>query len=101
MSRKTGVVQDKRYLEHGAGFDHPESPARLAVIYDMLAQPDMSDKFIQIPARPATVEELALVHQRSYIDLVAATAGKSFTSPAILSLPPRSGRGYGSLLPGS
>ncbi|MCX5830477.1 MAG: histone deacetylase [Deltaproteobacteria bacterium] len=79
MSRKTGIVQDTRYLSHVVGFDHPESPERLAAIYEMLALPDMADKFIQIPARPATIDELAMVHRRSYIDLVADTAGKSFT----------------------
>ncbi len=80
MSRKTGIVQDTRYLSHVVGFDHPESPERLVAIYEMLALPDMADKFIQIPARPATIDELAMVHRRSYIDLVADTAGKSFTS---------------------
>jgi acetoin utilization deacetylase AcuC-like enzyme len=80
MARKTGIVQDQRYLEHSAGFGHPESPERLASIYEMLALPEMAGKFIPIPARPATIDELALVHRRSYIDLVAETAGKSFTS---------------------
>jgi acetoin utilization deacetylase AcuC-like enzyme len=80
MSRKTGIVQDTRYLSHVVGFGHPESPERLVAIYEMLALPDMADKFIQIPARPATIDELAMVHRRSYIDLVADTAGRSFTS---------------------
>ena len=79
MSRKTGIVQDQRYVAHVAGFDHPESPERLTAIYAMLALPDMADKFIRIPARAATVDELAMVHSRSYIDLVADTAGRSFT----------------------
>ncbi|MDP2267986.1 MAG: histone deacetylase, partial [Deltaproteobacteria bacterium] len=67
-------------MDHGAGGDHPESPERLAVIYEMLALPEMAEKFVQIPARPATIDELAMVHRRSYIDLVAATAGKSYVS---------------------
>jgi acetoin utilization deacetylase AcuC-like enzyme len=79
MSRRTGIVQDTRYMDHGAGFDHPESPARLAAIYEMLARPEMAEKFIRIPVRPAAIDELALVHRRPYIDLVADTAGKSFT----------------------
>jgi acetoin utilization deacetylase AcuC-like enzyme len=79
MSRKTGIVQDTRYLEHSAGFDHPESPERLAAIYEMLELPDMADRFIRIPVRTATIDELAMVHRRSYIDLVAETAGQSFT----------------------
>ena len=39
MSRKTGIVKDTRYLQHSAGFAHPESPERLAAIYEMLDNP--------------------------------------------------------------
>ena len=75
MSRKTGIVTDSRYLGHGAGFPHPESPERLAAIYRMLEQPDMAGKFVPIPPRPATYQELALIHHPSYIDSVAGTSG--------------------------
>lgn len=80
MSRKTGIVQDKRYMEHGAGYAHPESPARLAAIYEMLAEPDMIGMFTPIPARAATNDEIAMIHRRSYIDEVAATAGHAYVS---------------------
>ena len=80
MTRKTGIVTDRRYMEHGAGHAHPESPERLAVIYEMLGQPDMTDKFTPIPTRAATVDELALIHRRAYIESVAGTAGRTFTS---------------------
>lgn len=63
MSRKTGIVTDARYMEHGAGFYHPESPERLAAIYHILDQPDMAGKFVSIPPRPATHEELAFIHR--------------------------------------
>ncbi len=79
MTRKTGIVKDRRYMDHSAGYDHPESPERLAAIYGMLEQPLLADKFILIPPRLATLDELALVHSRAYIEAVAATAGKSFT----------------------
>ena len=79
MPRKTGVVRDIRYMDHGAGFGHPESPERLESIYRMLALPEMTGKFIQIPSRPATFEELALIHRASYINQVAQTAGKPYT----------------------
>ncbi len=45
MSKKTGVVKDTRYLQHSAGFSHPESPERLAAIYEMLDNPLMHWKF--------------------------------------------------------
>jgi acetoin utilization deacetylase AcuC-like enzyme len=69
-------VKDWRYLKHGAEITHPETPQRLASIYEMLDNPDMSWKFIGIDARHATREELERVHRPSYIDYIAATAGK-------------------------
>ncbi|MCX7635004.1 MAG: hypothetical protein N2Z74_04585, partial [Syntrophales bacterium] len=71
MARKTGVVRDDRYLRHGAGFYHPESPERLKAIYAMLDSADMKGRFVSIPARHASHDEIALIHGRSYIDLIA------------------------------
>ncbi len=76
MSRKTGIVKDSRYLQHSAGFAHPESPERLAAIYEMLDNPGMSWKFTEIEPRAATPEELAAIHSPSYIDYVAGTEGE-------------------------
>jgi len=79
MSKNTGIVKDRRYLRHGGEFTHPETPQRLVAIYDMLDNPDMAWKFTGIDARHATREELARVHRPSYIDFIAATAGKEMT----------------------
>jgi acetoin utilization deacetylase AcuC-like enzyme len=76
MARKTGIVKDKRYLQHSAGFAHPESPERLAAIYEMLDNPIMSWKFNEIEPREATHEELSTIHSPSYVDFIASTAGK-------------------------
>ena len=76
MSKNTGFVKDRRYLRHGSDFSHPETPQRLKAIYEMLDNPDMSWKFIGIDARHATREELERVHRPSFIDFIAATAGK-------------------------
>ncbi len=80
MSRKTGIVRDMRYLEHGAGYSHPESPERLVAIYAMLDEPDMAGLFLPVPVRPATTDEIAMIHRRSYIAMVADTAGSAFVS---------------------
>ena len=77
MSRKTGIIKDSRYLRHTAGFSHPESPARLASVYEMLDTPDMSWKYVSIEPREASHDEIAYVHTPHYIDFVASTAGKS------------------------
>jgi len=73
----TGIVRDRRYIDHNPGDYHPESPKRLETIYDMLNDPDMKEMHPDIPAREATEEELLYVHSQDHIDTVAATSGKS------------------------
>ncbi|MFC1821963.1 histone deacetylase [Thermodesulfobacteriota bacterium] len=72
----TGIVKDGRYMNHHMGDFHPESPKRLEAIYAMLREPDMAGKFVEVPVREATREELLLVHSSPYVDKLAATAGK-------------------------
>ncbi len=80
MLRKTGVVRDERYLRHGAGVVHPESPERLTAIYRMLDSAEMKGKFQNIAPRHATREELERIHTEGYIDQVARTAGETYVS---------------------
>lgn len=75
---RTGIVKDERYLDHVMDPGHPESPERLRVIYKMLEEPEMKNFLKLIPPRPATREELELVHTPAYIDQVAKTAGKPY-----------------------
>jgi len=73
---KTGIVRDERYIDHRTGDFHPESHRRLEVIYEMLNDPDMVDRYVDVPVREATEEELLYIHSKDYIGTVAATAGK-------------------------
>jgi acetoin utilization deacetylase AcuC-like enzyme len=73
---KTGVVIDKRYMDHDMGSYHVESPQRIEILIRMLEQ-DPPIPFLAIPPRPATDEELGWVHERGYIDLVRSTSGKT------------------------
>jgi acetoin utilization deacetylase AcuC-like enzyme len=77
MARKTGIVKDYRYTRHMSGFGHPESPARLESIYQMLGNPDIYWKYQEIEPRMAEREEIAYVHTLPYIERIAATTGKS------------------------
>ena len=72
----TGVVIDRRYMDHDMGAYHVESPDRIEVLLRMLEE-DPPVPFRAIPPRPATDEELAWVHEKGYIDLVRSTAGKT------------------------
>lgn len=74
--RRTGIVKDKRYLKHKAGFSHPESPHRLASIYEMLESPSCAGHYVCVEPRPALNDEIAYVHTPHYIDFVAPTAGE-------------------------
>jgi len=76
---QTGIVKDNRYMDHVADSYHPESHQRLEVLYRMLQDSDMQGKFAEIEPRMATLEELELIHTPSYIQMVASTAGRSFT----------------------
>ena len=79
MPLKTGVVKDYRYLKHKTSLYHLESPERLEAIYKMLDAPDIEGKLTEIKPRYATREEIGMIHQPSYIEIVASTAGQSHT----------------------
>lgn len=73
---KTGVVIDRRYMDHDMGAWHPESPARIEALLKMLEEAP-AFPYQPLAPRPATEEDLALIHERSYIDFVRSTAGKT------------------------
>jgi acetoin utilization deacetylase AcuC-like enzyme len=76
---RTGIVKDRRYMEHVMDPGHPESPERLREIYQMLEEEEMRGRPLwKVKPRPSTREELERVHSPAYIDLVASTAGKSY-----------------------
>jgi acetoin utilization deacetylase AcuC-like enzyme len=70
-----GIVRHEIYLEHITDSYHPENPDRLKYIYSMLDAMDKSG-IVYIPPRMATHEEIALVHDPSYIESIASTKGK-------------------------
>jgi acetoin utilization deacetylase AcuC-like enzyme len=77
--KRTGILRDRRYLDHFMGHYHPESPQRLEAIYEMLNGPDMMDSFKEIPARKAEREDLLLIHSPDYVNMLEATDGVDST----------------------
>ncbi len=75
---KTGIVRDESYIEHRPGDFHPESHRRLETVYEMLEDSDMIGKYVDVPVREATEEELLYIHSKDYINLVASTSGKPY-----------------------
>ena len=74
---RTGIVLDSRYQEHYTGRNHPERAARIATLLSPIEQYQRPGVKHFAP-RPATTEELALIHGSSHIDRVAATAEKNY-----------------------
>ena len=74
---KTGFVLHPLYLEHEMGMGHPESPDRLRAIDTMLQQEGFADTLSRIEPRDATGDEIAAIHVRNYIQVIAATSGKT------------------------
>ena len=70
----TGVVWDPVYLEHVTDEGHPDHPRRLEPLYRRLQDPSVSRWFTTIVPPTATDEEILLVHSRSYLNQVKATA---------------------------
>jgi len=72
----TGIVKDWRYLQHEMGPAHPESPARLKVVYEMLEREEAFSSFPIIAPPLASEAEIELIHTKPYFELVRRTAGR-------------------------
>jgi acetoin utilization deacetylase AcuC-like enzyme len=71
----TGYVYHPVYLEHDTG-QHVEVAARLNAIVSYLEQTGLKSKLTPIEPRPATIDEIALIHQRGYIKEIEEMAAK-------------------------
>ncbi|HBF13877.1 MAG TPA: histone deacetylase [Deltaproteobacteria bacterium] len=67
---RIGIIWDERYLKHETGESHPESPARLLAIKEIL---DKDSTLVRLKPRMASVEEIAWVHNPDLIAQVEKT----------------------------
>ena len=70
---KAGLVYDPIYLEHDTG-DHVENSRRLVDAISYLKETGIKEKLISLPARPASLEELEMIHAPEYISHVNSKA---------------------------
>ncbi|MGB9892994.1 MAG: histone deacetylase [Candidatus Saccharicenans sp.] len=77
---KTGIVFDKRFALHQMGEDHIESPLRIIALYELL-QNRLKSGFRIVEPRPATEEEIKLIHLPEYVSFLKETAGKEAYFP--------------------
>lgn len=68
------IVYDELYGDHLRGLPHPESPGRVEVVADFLRRSGQFED--RLPARDATVEEIARVHDPNYVELVRAEVSR-------------------------
>jgi len=78
----TGYVYHPIYLKHDTG-QHVEVAARLEAIISYLEKTGLKSKLTPIEPRPASVEEIALVHQKQYIKEIEekAASGGGWLDP--------------------
>lgn len=74
---RTGVIWEPIYTEHVMNRFHPETPARLLGIKEVLDKTEVGKQTVKLRARPATKDEIAWVHDKEYIDLIEKTEGKT------------------------
>jgi acetoin utilization deacetylase AcuC-like enzyme len=66
---KAGLVYDPIYLEHDTG-DHVENSQRLVSAMSYLKETGIKEKLICLSPRPASLEELKMIHAPEYISYV-------------------------------
>jgi acetoin utilization deacetylase AcuC-like enzyme len=72
---KAGYVYDPVYLQHDTG-EHMENARRLEAIVSRLEQSGLKSRLALIKPRPATIEELTLVHSESHVSHIREVAGR-------------------------
>jgi len=71
--KKTGVLRDRRYLDHVPGPSHIESPERLRIIYEAMEREFKEGELLDITPREASFDELCWNHDPAYVRLVQST----------------------------
>lgn len=66
----TGLLLDPFLKQHAPGGAHPERPDRLDAITAALDGAGLSKRMTPIASRPATEDEMAMVHTREYLGVV-------------------------------
>jgi acetoin utilization deacetylase AcuC-like enzyme len=74
---RTGFHIDEIYLRHHTPEGHPERVARIEQLLELAARSDRFGVSVIPATRRATHDELALVHDPFYVNILAGAAGRS------------------------
>ena len=81
MPGPVALVYGDKLMKHRLSDQHPLQPIRVKLAVDLIRSTGLIEHAHLLPPRHATLEELELVHSRSYIDLV-----RKLSDPQELSL---------------
>ena len=70
MPGPVALVYGDELMKHRLSDQHPLQPIRVKLAVDLIRSTGLIEHAHLVPPRSATIEELELVHSRSYIDLV-------------------------------
>ena len=70
MSGPVSLVYGDALMRHHLSDEHPLQPIRVKLAVELIKETGLIEHCDLVPPRPATEEELELVHSREYIDLV-------------------------------
>jgi acetoin utilization deacetylase AcuC-like enzyme len=79
VSMQVGWVYDRRFLRHEPGGVHVDRPQRLQVIVEKLQQTQLLDQLVPLRFAAATADQLALVHDPAYVELIRLLCDSGFT----------------------
>ncbi|MHC4717448.1 MAG: histone deacetylase family protein [Planctomycetota bacterium] len=69
IASDVAFISSPEYLEHYAGLGHPESPQRLAAIWEALVESGLKERLVWLDPAEATEDDLLLVHRPAYVEL--------------------------------
>jgi acetoin utilization deacetylase AcuC-like enzyme len=83
------VSTSDRFGEHDAGRGHPERPARLRAVLHGIEAAGVDGALVQVEPRPATRDELELLHPAVYLDALErfCAAGGGHLDPDTAAVP--------------
>ena len=62
---------DPLFVAHETGTGHVERPARLGAVAEAASRRDVSPHLLPVPCPPASLDDVAVVHERGYLEAVA------------------------------
>ncbi|HIJ60862.1 MAG TPA: histone deacetylase [Nitrospirae bacterium] len=82
---KTAFVCDEIFTCHDTPAWHPESPIRVEYLIEFLKRTDLWDKLIHLTPQRATIEDIARVHTKEYINMILSIQKGELDTETIIS----------------